>query len=352
MHGRGRRAAFLPRRRTAAAVERSPRAGEPRRAHSTRLRAVRHTIAAVKPIAITLGDPAGIGAEIVFAALRSIDLPVRLFGSRAFAAQSGDVPAVPFTDVGGAGALRFGTIDAEYGRIALDSVDAALDAIAKGDCSALVTAPIHKQSVSLAGSPFPGHTELLAARAGLARYAHDYAMYFDSPSIRTVLLSVHLPLRDAIANIAADDIAALARLTAREHERIHGSTPRIGIAGVNPHAGEGGKFGDEETIIAVGVALARAAGLDVDGPHPADTLFLAARHGRYDVVMAMYHDQGLIPVKTLEFHRSVNVTIGLPYLRASVDHGTAFDIAGKGIADATPMRYAIEWTALHAGAFV
>jgi len=305
----------------------------------------------VKPLALTLGDPAGIGAEIVFAALGSIDVPVRLFGSRAFAAQSGHLPDLPFTDVGGAGSLRFGTIDAEYGRVALDSIDAALEAIDRGECSALVTAPIHKQSVSLAGSPFPGHTELLAARAGRKRYAWDYAMYFDSPSIRTVLLSVHLPLREAIATIDAGSIAALAKLTTREYQRIHGSAPRIGVAGVNPHAGEGGKFGDEETIVAQGVALAREAGLDVDGPHAADTLFLAARHGRYDVVMAMYHDQGLIPIKTLEFHRSVNVTIGLPYLRASVDHGTAFDIAGKGVADAAPMRYAIEWTALHAGAF-
>ena len=305
----------------------------------------------MKPLAITLGDPAGIGAEIVLAALESIDIPVRLFGSRAFAEQSGHVPAVPFTDVGGSGTLRFGIIDAEYGRIALDAIQSALDAIDRGECSALVTAPIHKQAVALAGSEFPGHTELLAARAGLHRYAYDYAMYFDSPSIRTVLLSVHLPLREAIATIDADAIAALAKLTSREYQRIHGSAPRIGVAGVNPHAGEGGRFGDEETIIARGVALAREAGLDVDGPHPADTLFLAARHGRYDVVMAMYHDQGLIPVKTLEFHRSVNVTIGLPYLRASVDHGTAFDIAGKGVADAAPMRYAIEWTALHARTF-
>jgi 4-hydroxythreonine-4-phosphate dehydrogenase len=305
----------------------------------------------VKPLAITLGDPAGIGAEIVFSALASLDIPVRLFGSRVFAERSGPVPDVPFTDVGGSGTLHFGTIDAEYGRVALASIDAALDAIASGECCALVTAPIHKQAVALAGSRFPGHTELLAARAGLQRYAYDYAMYFDSPSIRTVLLSVHLPLREAIATIDADSIAALAKLTAREYQRIHGSAPRIGVAGVNPHAGEGGKFGDEETIIARGVALAREEGLDVDGPHPADTLFLAARHGRYDVVMAMYHDQGLIPVKTLEFHRSVNVTIGLPYLRASVDHGTAFDIAGKGVADAAPMRYAIEWTALHARTF-
>jgi 4-hydroxythreonine-4-phosphate dehydrogenase len=281
----------------------------------------------VKPLAITLGDPAGIGAEVVEKALRDLSVPARIFG---------EVPK----------SVRYGEISAEYGRIALQAIDDAVGSIERGECSALVTAPIHKQSIALAGSPFPGHTELLAHRAGLKRYAHDYAMYFDSPSLRTVLLSVHEPLRDAIASIDADDIAALARLTSREFARLYGKAPRIGVAAVNPHAGEGGRFGDEEQTIARGIAMAE--GVDISGPHPADTLFLAAREGKYDVVMAMYHDQALIPVKTLDFARSVNVTIGLPYLRVSVDHGTAFDIAGKGIADAAPMRYAIEWAARHA----
>jgi 4-hydroxythreonine-4-phosphate dehydrogenase len=302
----------------------------------------------VQPLAITLGDPAGIGAEVVFKALESISVPVMLFGSRAWSSYSG---SLPFRDVGGAGPVEHGVIAAEYGRIALASIDAALDAIDRGECSALVTAPIQKQSIAAAGSVFPGHTELLAARAGRSRYGYDYAMYFDSPTIRTVLLTVHVPLREAIDSIDSDAIAALAELTTHEYKRLHGTTPRIGIAGVNPHAGEGGRFGSEETIIAEGVALARARGLEVSGPFAADTLFLAARRGSYDVVMAMYHDQGLIPVKTLEFERSVNVTIGLPYLRCSVDHGTAFDIAGRGIADATPMRYAIEWAAEHASRY-
>jgi 4-hydroxythreonine-4-phosphate dehydrogenase len=278
----------------------------------------------VKPLAITLGDPAGIGPEVVAKALESLDLPVRLFGR--------DKPT------------HFGEVSAENGRVALQAIDDALGAIARGECSALVTAPIHKLAVAAAGSPFPGHTEMLADRAGLKRYAHDYAMYFDSPSLRAVLLSVHLPLRDAIAGIAADDIAALARLTAREWPRLHRRVPRIGVAGLNPHAGEGGKFGDEEEEIARGVAQARAEGIDVSGPHPADTIF----RRQYDVVIAMYHDQALIPIKTMAFHESVNVTLGLPYLRVSVDHGTAFDIAGKGVADAAPMRYAIEWAARHA----
>ncbi|HEX8407626.1 MAG TPA: 4-hydroxythreonine-4-phosphate dehydrogenase PdxA [Thermoanaerobaculia bacterium] len=283
----------------------------------------------MKPLAITIGDPAGIGPEIVGKALAATGVAARVFGV---------VPAN----------VRHGEISAEYGRVALDAIDAAITAIERGECSALVTAPIHKQSIALAGSTFPGHTELLAARAGLQRYAHDYAMYFDSPRLRTVLLTVHVPLRVALDAIVAEDIAALARLTSREYARMHGAAPRIAVAGVNPHAGEGGRFGDEEEAIARGVALARADGLAVTGPHPPDTVFLAATSGKYDVVMAMYHDQGLIPVKTLAFHESVNVTLGLPYLRVSVDHGTAFDIAGKNIADAGPMQYAIEWAKEHA----
>jgi 4-hydroxythreonine-4-phosphate dehydrogenase len=302
----------------------------------------------MKPLAITLGDPAGIGAEVVFKALRELDVPARLFGSRALASPP-DI--VDFVDIGGSGQVEYGRIQAEYGRIALASLDAAVTAIENGECSALVTAPIHKQAIMAAGSKHAGHTELLAARAGLTRYAHDFAMYFDSPKIRTVLLTVHMPLRDAINAVNADDITALARLTNREYAKLHGKAPRIGVAAVNPHGGEGGRFGSEERAIAEAVLRASAAGVAIDGPHPADTLFLAASRGKYDVVMAMYHDQGLIPVKTMSFEQSVNVTLGLPYLRVSVDHGTAFDIAGKGIADAAPMRYAIEWAAHHAEAF-
>jgi 4-hydroxythreonine-4-phosphate dehydrogenase len=301
----------------------------------------------VKPLAITLGDPAGIGAEIVFETLREVTIPARVFGSRALA---NPPEHIDFVDVGGEGPIRYGVIDAAYGRIALGSIDAALRAIEAGDCSALVTAPIHKQAIALAGSPFPGHTELLADRAGLKRYAYDYAMYFDSPKLKSSLLSVHLPLREAIANIDADDVAELARLTSREYARLYGSAPRIAVAGVNPHAGEGGKFGDEERIIERAVVQLQGE-LAISGPHPADTIFLAASRGQYDVVLAIYHDQALIPIKTMAFEQSVNVTIGLPYLRVSVDHGTAFDIAGRGIADAAPMRYAIEWAAAHAGTF-
>lgn len=297
----------------------------------------------MKPLAITLGDPAGIGAEIVARSLTELDIPAWVFGAKAW---SPDIRCERFVDVGHEGELRYGQIDARYGRVALASIDAAIAAVEAGHCAALVTAPIHKQAIGLAGSPYPGHTELLAARAGLARYGYDFAMYFDSPRLKTVLLSVHVSLREAIDSIDPETIAALARLISREYERLYGRTPRIAVAGVNPHAGEGGKFGAEEEEIARGVALARRdLGDAVTGPHPPDTVFLAATEGRYDVVMAMYHDQGLIPIKTLDFTHSVNVTLGLPWLRVSVDHGTAFDIAGKGVADAAPMRYAIEWAA-------
>jgi 4-hydroxythreonine-4-phosphate dehydrogenase len=304
----------------------------------------------MKPLAITLGDPAGIGPEIVFKALAQLDVPAIVFGSRTLTEPHHHFDRiVRFEDVGGpADPLRYGSVDATYGRVALDSIDAAIRAIEAGECSALVTAPIHKAAIAAAGATFPGHTELLAHRAGLDVYGRDYAMYFDSPTICVVLLTVHVSLREAIDAITAQRVADLARLTSRELERLHGRPVRIGVAAVNPHAGEGGRFGSEEAEIARGVALAREAGIDVAGPFPADTLFLNARSGHYDVVMAMYHDQGLIPVKTLEFERSVNVTLGLPYLRASVDHGTAFDIAGKGVASEVPMRYAIEWTAQHA----
>jgi 4-hydroxythreonine-4-phosphate dehydrogenase len=301
----------------------------------------------VKPLAVSLGDPSGIGAEVVFKAIEG-GVPVRLFGSRAFARPP---DGVDFVDVGGGGAVRYGVVDAEYGRVALDAIDAAVEAVRRGDCAALVTAPIQKQAIAAAGCPFPGHTELLAAKEGLTRYGHDFAMLFDSPSLRAVLLSVHVPLAAAVAGIDAGDVAALARLTARELPRLIGKAPRIAVAALNPHGGEGGRFGGEEAVIARGVELAREEGLDVSGPHPADTLFRAAARGGYDVVMAMYHDQALIPIKAMAFEQSVNVTIGLPYLRVSVDHGTAFDIAGRGIADAAPMRYALEYAARHAEAF-
>jgi 4-hydroxythreonine-4-phosphate dehydrogenase len=297
------------------------------------------------PVAITLGDPAGIGPEVVLKAIEGQRLPVWIFGCRKLAEQSWNVPAnVRWRDIRPKPPeLRFGEVSADYGKIALEAIDEAVTAIERGECGAIVTAPISKEAIALAGSKYPGHTELLAARAGLTRYGHEYAMYFDSPSIKTVLLTVHVPLAEAILSIDAAAIAGLAQLTTRWYQKLNGQAPRIGVAAINPHAGEGGRFGNEEEMIRKGVELAQERGFTIDGPFPADTIFHSARSGKFDVVMSMYHDQALIAVKTLEFDHAVNVTIGLPYLRCSVDHGTAFDIAGRGIADAAPMRYAIEW---------
>ncbi|MGH9458584.1 MAG: 4-hydroxythreonine-4-phosphate dehydrogenase PdxA [Thermoanaerobaculia bacterium] len=309
----------------------------------------------MKPIAITLGDPAGIGAEVVFRALEQLDpaIPVRIFGDRGYAAKTpGGIPEraeEAFVDVATSGArpLDFGVIDGHYGKTALVTLEAALEAIDRGECAALVTGPIHKQAILAAGATHPGHTELLAERAGLSEYGRDHAMFFDSPRLRVALLSVHVPLAEAIELATAARVRDLAHLCDREHQRLFGGRPRIAVAGINPHAGEGGRFGSEDARIAEGVEMAKEEGLTIAGPLPPDTVYLRASRGAWDIVLAAYHDQGLIAVKTLDFERSVNVTIGLPYLRCSVDHGTAFDIAGRGIADPTPMRYAIEWAAHH-----
>ena len=323
----------------------------------------------MKPIAISLGDPAGIGTEVVLRAIENLDpeIPIRLFGDWEYAKLSpGPWPAeirrvqvgeagsesgkTVFVDVATSGrrALDFGVIHGHYGKTALASLEAALGSVERGECSALVTAPIHKQAVLAAGSPFAGHTELLASRAGLTSYGRDHAMLFDSPRLRVALLSVHVSLADAISMVSAERVRDLALLVDREHRLLFGGAPRIAVAGINPHAGEGGHFGSEEEAIAAGVEMAKEAGLAISGPQPPDAVYLRASRGASDIVLAMHHDQGLIPVKILDFERSVNVTIGLPYLRCSVDHGTAFDIAGRGIADPAPMKFAIEWAAHHA----
>ncbi len=326
------------------------------------------------PLAITLGDPAGIGTETTLEALQSIghEFPVVLFGDWNLAQQTaaatdrsfdftriseselrGSSASRLFVDVALAGdqTLRHGVVDALYGKIALDSITAAVTSIEQGHCAALVTAPVHKQAIRLAGASFPGHTELLAQRAGLTKYGKEFAMYFDSPKLKVVLLSVHVSLVEAIAQVSSDSICDITRLTAIGYQKLYGNAPRIAIAGLNPHAGEGGAFGSEEIEIADAVRRCRDEGLEVTGPLSPDTVFLATTKGAFDLVVAMYHDQGLIPVKTMYFNESVNVTMGLPYLRCSVDHGTAFDIAGQGVADSAPSEYAIRWAWKQRGKF-
>ena len=215
----------------------------------------------------------------------------------------------------------------------------------------MVTAPLHKEALALAGVHFPGHTELLQAEAarhaGVAVEQMPVRMMLANEELRTVLVSIHMSLRDAIAAVTRPQVLQTLRIAHLALSRSLGRVPRIAVAGLNPHAGEGGLFGREEIeIIAPAIADARAQGFDVHGPFAPDTVFMRARNapghpGEFDAVLAMYHDQGLIPVKYLGVEKGVNVTLGLPLVRTSPDHGTAFDIAGQGIADAASLIEAV-----------
>ena len=267
-------------------------------------------------IAITVGDPAGIGPEI--AVLASADERVRAVCE----------PVIYAPPAGRTYAM--GQVSAEAGRAAYDAVVAAVRDALAGDVEALATAPVSKEAFALAGLPWKGHTDLLGHLTGSA----FVAMMFESPALRVVLATVHVALRDVPALVTPDLLARTIDLTARELPRFGIDRPRLAVAGLNPHAGEHGLMGTEDDeVIAPAVRAARGRGLDVSGPFPADTIFLRAHRGEFDAVIACYHDQGLIPVKLLAFGRAVNVTLGLPIIRTSVDHGTAFDIAGTGRAD-------------------
>jgi 4-hydroxythreonine-4-phosphate dehydrogenase len=279
----------------------------------------------VKPrIAITAGDPSGIGPEVA-----------------AKAAADARVLAVcePVVYEPPAGA-RFapGVLSAEAGRAAYDLIVRAVDDARRGDVQAVATAPVNKAAFRLAGLQWSGHTELLAHLTG----ARHVAMMFHSDALRVVLATVHIALSEVPRALTQAVIERTIALTARELPRFDKIAPRIAVAGLNPHAGEHGLFGHEEAAAIVpAIAACRARGVDVTGPFPADTVFVRALRGDFDVVIACYHDQGLIPVKLLAFGKAVNVTLGLPIIRTSVDHGTAFDIAGKGIADPESMVAAV-----------
>lgn len=250
--------------------------------------------------------------------------------------------------------VPFGRISAEAGRLAGRCVIWAAQAALRGEVAGLVTAPLHKEALSAAGAPldaFPGHTELLQAEAAAyqgKRVAElPVRMMLANDELRTVLVSIHLSLRAAIEAVTCDNVMQTLRITQGALQALLGRPPRIAVAGLNPHAGEGGLFGREEIeIIAPAITQARAEGLDVYGPLAPDTVFMRARAkpgqpGEFDVVVAMYHDQGLIPVKYHGVEQGVNVTLGLPLVRTSPDHGTAFDIAGTGQADAASLIEAI-----------
>ncbi|MFI8522623.1 4-hydroxythreonine-4-phosphate dehydrogenase PdxA [Streptomyces sp. NPDC085481] len=319
-----------------------------------------------RPIAVTMGDPHGIGPEITVRACADprrrppvvvigdpdalaracrttgTELTVRTIDSADGAGRTPGVldvlaegPALPAD-------LALGTVDARAGAASFAYVRRGIELALAGEVRAITTAPINKEALRLAGLPYPGHTEILAELSGTERYA----MMMANDELRIVLVTVHQSLRSAIdaLTVARElDIIRLTDATLRGGTRAGERPPRIAVAGLNPHAGENGLFGREDLdVIAPAVRAARAEGIDASGPHPADTVFMRARAGEFDAVVAQYHDQGLIPVKYLGLEHGVNITLGLPFVRTSVDHGTAFDLAGTGAADHTSLL-----TALH-----
>ena len=275
-------------------------------------------------IAITTGDPAGIGPEIAAAA--AVD-------SRVLDACEPIVYGAPDLH-------RFpaGVLSAEAGRAAYETIVRAVNDALRKQIDAVATAPVNKEAFRLAGLPWHGHTDLLAHLTD----ASPVAMMFQSPALRVVLATVHIPLAEVPRVLTQPGLEATIDLTARELPRYGVASPRIAVAGLNPHAGEHGLFGhEEEAVMAPAIAACRGRGVNVSGPFPADTIFLRAHRGEFDVVIACYHDQGLIPVKLLAFGEAINVTLGLPIIRTSVDHGTAFDIAGKGVANPESMIAAV-----------
>ncbi|MFG2334905.1 4-hydroxythreonine-4-phosphate dehydrogenase PdxA [Streptomyces sp. NPDC048604] len=317
----------------------------------------------MKPIALTMGDPCGIGPEIVLKACADparTPAPVLVVGDPGVLARAERVVRTGLTlrpvaapeeassapgvlDVLPVGEelpadLPWGVLDARAGAASYAYVRHAAELALDGAVRAMATAPVNKEALRLAGIPHPGHTEILAELAGTS----DFAMMMANDELRVVLVTVHQSLRSAIDALTPARELDVIRLTGRTLRRGGLAAPRIAVAGLNPHAGENGLFGREDLdVIAPAVAAARAEGIHVEGPLPADTVFMRARAGEFDAVVAQYHDQGLIPVKYLGLQHGVNITVGLPFVRTSVDHGTAFDLAGTGAADHTPLLTAL-----------
>lgn len=334
------------------------------------------------PIAITMGDACGIGPEIVAKAFRSGaaagcfvvgDVAVM---RRAAVTVGGLLPVAVFDAPPTADALPprcipvwpapglpedlieapIGRIDARAGAAAARCIEAAVALVQQGRAGAIVTAPIHKEALAAAGIGFPGHTEMLQALAATpGAPLPPVRMMLANEELRTVLVTIHQSLRSAIDAVTYDAVLETIRIAHRSAAAWGLAHPRVAVAGLNPHAGEGGLFGDEELrVIGPAVQAARAEGVDATGPHAPDTVFMRARHtaqhpGEFDVVVAMTHDHGLIPVKYLGVESGVNVTLGLPFVRTSPDHGTAFDIAGTGRADERSLVAAIRMARSLAG---
>ena len=312
----------------------------------------------MKPLLVTMGDAVGIGPEIIAGAARLGELhDAVVLGDlavmrRAIAATEGGLPVAVVEsplDHAPPGALRlcpvpglpqglatlpWGRIDARAGAGAARCIEAAVSRVQAHEGRAIVTAPIHKEALAAAGLPWPGHTEMLQALASPGATPAPVRMMLANPELRVVLVTIHMSLRAAIDALDFDAVLSTLRIAHQAARAWGQGRPRIAVAGLNPHAGEGGLFGDEETrFIQPAIDAARAEGIDAQGPFPPDTVFMRARRGAFDLVVAMTHDHGLIPVKYMGVEDGVNVTLGLPFVRTSPDHGTAFDIAGSGRAD-------------------
>jgi len=318
------------------------------------------------PMAMTMGDPAGIGPELALAAWRErtpdarfmvFAAPYILAGA---AKRAGFTVPIIETDPAGAGAvfpnglpvvpLKHAVEDAP-GRpnpanaaATIESIERAVEAVHQGEARAVVTNPIAKATLYQAGFKHPGHTEYLGELAKAWGQPSFPVMMIWSETLAVVPVTIHIPLADAPRALTAELIVRTARIVARDlSSRFGVKRPRLAVAGLNPHAGEGGAMGREEiTIIRPAIEALQAEGIDVVGPLPADTMFHAKARARYDAALTMYHDQGLIPVKTLAFDEGVNVTLGLPFVRTSPDHGVAFDIAGKGVANPSSLIAALK----------
>ena len=310
-----------------------------------------------KTLALTMGDPAGIGPEITLKALAALPDPsifpilgdplVMRNAAKPFSFPVYEMAHISDRQPDAYNLLpssqlkslpRVGHVSPEAGSAAYSAIAKGIELSRAGKIAGIVTAPIHKEALKAAGFSYPGHTEILAEHAEA-----EVAMMLANDEIKTVLVTIHLALRDAIA--AADYNAQIhaIRLAQKGLQEMGIGKPRIAVAGLNPHAGEAGRFGDEEIrIITPAIKAMQAEGLDVSGPWPGDTVFMMARMGKFDVVVAQYHDQGLIPVKYMGLEKGVNITLGLPFVRTSPDHGTAFDIAGQGIADPSSMISALK----------
>jgi 4-hydroxythreonine-4-phosphate dehydrogenase len=326
----------------------------------------------MNPLLLTMGDAAGIGPEIIvkaFEAGHAHDAVVlgdvavmrraaALLGGRVavervtgphVSVASGVLPVLhpeglP-TDLA---EVPLGRIDARAGAAAAACITEAVRLVRSGEGRAIVTAPIHKEALSAAGVPFPGHTEMLQALSVDTGEPPAVRMMLANDELRTVLVTIHLSLRRALDAVTYDAVLETLRIADRSLRAMGIERPRVAVAGLNPHAGEGGLFGDEEVrIIAPAIAAAQGVGIDASGPYAPDTVFMRARNapghpGEFDVVVAMVHDHGLIPVKYLGVEQGVNVTLGLPFVRTSPDHGTAFDLAGTGRADAASLVAALK----------